>query len=198
MDAAQNRLRDSSDEALADLFRRGGRDSAEAFGLLLERIQPVLRAKVDSAARRAEHHAARDDLLQEAMLGFLSAVTAYRPGKGASFRTFVSVCAANRLESALREGSRLPVNKLPLDEFPEAALPPGCESMDPQDLYAAMEDARRLRDIMRRRLTHLERGVLERFVDGERYSAIAACLGVTPKAVDNALQRARKKLQRYL
>ena len=202
MDAANESLHDVSDEALVDLLRRGqrpddrGARSAQAFGLLLERAQPVIRARTEAALRRAgeDSRVVRDDLLQEGMLGFLNAVAAYRPGKGASFRTFLSVCVANRLESALRKGSKLPLEQ-PLSE---AELPPGSESMDPQDIYAAMEDARRVQDVTQRLLTPLERGVLEAHMDGERYEAIARRLGVSPKAVDNALQRARKKLQRYL
>ena len=187
-------LSERSDEELAGLFLRG-EQSAEAFGLLLERLQPVLHAKVDSARRRAGTNItiARDDLLQEAMLAFLSAVTAYQPGRGASLRTFVSVCVTNRLSAAMRRQAGVPTEQ----ELLESDLPPGYESMDPQDLYAAMEDARRLQNIMQRQLTALERGVLEAHMAGERYEAIAKCLGCTTKAVDNALQRARKKLQRY-
>ena len=187
------RLRGLSDETLAGMFRRGDH-SAQAFGLLLERVMPVIRARTQSALRRSGGALSQDDLLQEGMLGFLSAVSAYREGRGASFRTFVSVCVSNRLSAALRKNAGAPAQ----EELFEAALPPGYESMDPQDIYAAVEDARRMMEIMQRRLTQLERGVLERHMDGERYEAIARNLNLSPKAVDNALQRARKKLLRYL
>jgi len=195
MDSGDVQLEQRSDEALAALFLRGSQ-GAQAFALLLQRLQPVIHARVDSALRRAraDSRIARDDLLQEATLAFLSAVTAYRAGRGASLRTFVSVCVSNRLNAALRKQAGAPNE----EELLEATLPPGYESMDPQDLYAAMEDARRLQDVMQRQLTQLERGVLESHMDGERYEVIARRLGVTPKAVDNALQRAKKKLQRYL
>jgi len=186
---------DISDEALVEMFRRGDR-RAEVFGLLLERALPVIHARADAAIRRAGPNCRipRDDLLQEGTLGFLSAVTAYQAQRGASLRTFISVCVSNRLDSALRKGSKLPSE----EELLDTALPPGCESMDPQDVYAAMEDARRLQDVMQRQLTELERGVLEAWMDSERYEAIAKRLGVPVKTVDNALQRARRKLQRFL
>jgi len=189
-------LSERSDEELAGLFLRE-EQSAAVFGLLLERLAPVLHARTDAALRRAGANdaIARDDLLQEATLAFLSAVTAYQPGRGASLRTFVSVCVTNRLSAALRKQTGVPAEQ---ELFDETALPPGYESMDPQDLYAAMEDARRLQDTMQRQLTALERSVLEAHMAGERYEAIAKQLGCTTKAVDNALQRARKKLQRYL
>ena len=186
-------LREQGDEALAALFLQG-EQSAAAFALLLDRLQPVIHARVDFALRRTDSRVARDDLLQEAMMAFLSAVTAYRAGRGASLRTFVSVCVANRLNASLRKQAGTPAE----EQLRETALPPGYESMDPQDLYAAMEDARRLQDVMQQQLTQLERAVLEFHMDGERYEAIAKQLGCSSKAVDNALQRARKKLQRYL
>ena len=187
-------LHEHGDEALALAFRtnEGGR-GAEAFTLLLDRMAPVLCARTDAALRRSGM-IPRDDLLQEATLAFLSAVTAYRPGKGASLRTFISVCVSNRLSSALRRQAAAPA----LDEFIEAALPPGYETTDPQDLYAAMEQARLLLRTMQSCLTPLERAVLEAHMDGQRYEAIAKALDVSPKTVDNALQRARRKLQRYL
>lgn len=183
--------RECSDEALAELFRQG---AGEAFSLLLERVSPVIHARVDAALRRAGPRVAKDDLLQEAMLGFLSAATAYRPGRGASLRTFVSVCVSNRVSAALRKSAGSALE----EELLESALPPGYEAMDPQDVYVAMEDAQRCLDVMHGRLTGLERAALEGYMDGERYDAIARRLHVTPKTVDNALQRAKRKLQQYL
>lgn len=182
-----SQLRACSDEALAALFREGDK-GAEAFALLLERMSPVLHARVEAAVRRAAPSVARDDLLQEAMLGFLSAITAYRPGRGASLRTFLSVCVANRLTSALRKTATVE------EPLQESDLPPGSEAMDPQDIYAAMEQAQHFREVMQTRLTPLERNALEGCMDGESYETIARRLGVSAKSIDNALQRARAKL----
>ena len=186
-------LQGCSDEVLARLFLQS-EQSTEAFWLLLERLQPVLHAKVDAALRRTGGQIARDDLVQEAMMALLSAITAYKAERGASLRTFVAVCVSNRLQTALRKLKDAPVQ----EELIETVLPPGYESMDPQDLYAAMDDARRLQDVIQRQLTQLERNVLQAHMDGERYDAIAMRLGVTAKAVDNALQRARKKISQAI
>jgi len=184
-------LRNCSDEELVKRFLRN-EQSAEAFGILLERMQPVLHARVNSALRRANSNIVRDDLLQEAMMAFLSAITAYQVGRGASLRTFVSVCVSNRLTSTLRK--QTPEQ----EQLLESALPPGYASMDPQDLYAATEDARRVQDVIQSKLTPLERNVLQAHMEHQDYRTIAQCLEVSGKTVDNALQRARKKLQRYL
>ena len=107
----------SNDEALVGIIQRGDGsgdsakgfgDSAEAFGLLLERTLPVIHARVDFAlahaesGRKAARMGSREDLLQEGKLAFLSAVSSFQPGRGASFRTYVSVCVSHRVASALR------------------------------------------------------------------------------------------------
>jgi len=186
-------LRDCCDETLAGMFMRG-EQSAEAFELLLQRMQPILQARTDAAWQRVGGTIARDDLLQEATMACLSAVTTYQSGRGASLRTFVSVCVSNRLRDALRKHAAAPQ----LEQLLESALPQAYAAMDPQDLYAAMEEARRLQQMMAQQLTMLERNALQAHMDGCDYKATAQALGVSPKTVDNALQRARKKLQKFL
>lgn len=200
---------EASDEALVALIQQGGRDGrsesgAELFGqayaALLERILPVIRARTGALY---DHHCAgraitREDLMQEGMLGFLRAVSAFQPGRGASFRTFAAVCVSNRVISALRRGR--PGGR----DFPqETALlesdsSPAAEAMDPQDVFSAMERTRRIMEAIQNDLTALERSVMEGYLAGERYGAIARRLDITPKAVDNALQRVRRKLREFL
>jgi len=182
-----------SDESLVGMIQ-GGEGSAGAFAELLERSQPVLRARAEAALRRQGKGGAlaREDFLQEGMLGFLSAVSSYRPGRGASFRTYLSVCVNHRIISALRRGARA------ADFPPPVDLPQDISAMDPQDIFSAMEEARRVMEAIQTQLTALERGVMERYLAGERYEAIARGLDISPKAVDNALQRVRRKLRQFL
>lgn len=184
-----------NDEALVRLVQAGGPGSegaacVEAFGLLLERMTPVISARVSILAGSATPQA-REDLMQEGVMGFLSAVSAYAPERGASFRTYASVCAGNRVVSALRR-SGAAAREVPLTE---SDLPVGIAMDDPQEIFFAMEETRRMAELIRDRLTDLERGVLEAFLAGERYEAIAKQMGIGAKTVDNALQRVRKKLQ---
>ena len=183
-------LSECGDETLVSMVQRG-ENSAGAFALLLERSQPVLRARATAALRRQGKDGAhsRDDLLQEGMLGFLSAVSSYRPGRGASFRTYLSVCVNHRIISAMRRAAQVA-------EYSE--LPQDISSMDPQDVFSAMEETRRMMEVIHSQLTALERGVMEYYLAGERYDAIARELNLTPKAVDNALQRVRRKLKQFL
>ena len=201
----ENLAAEASDEALVALIQQGvqSESGAEMFGqayaALLKRMLPVIRAR--TGALYDNHCAGKamtaEDLMQEGMLGFLRAVSAFRPERGASFRTFAAVCVSNRVVSALRRG------QAGGREFPqEAALlesdSSAAAAMDPQDVFSAMERARRIMEAIQNDLTALERGVMEGYLAGERYDAIARRLDVSSKAVDNALQRVRKKLREFL
>jgi len=195
--SAESRFAESDDEALVAVIQRGEGPggTAEAFGLLLERTLPVIHARVDFAASRAVKGrlASREDLLQEGKLAFLSAVSSFQPGKGASFRTYVSVCVSHRVASALRRSA-----KAFEEALPEDFLIPGARTMDPQDIFAAMEETRRIMEAIQSQLSRLERSVIEGYLAGQSYEAIARRLSVGPKTVDNALQRVRKKLRKFL
>jgi len=202
MELPDSSLAARSDEALVGVIQRGDGSediaeglggSAEAFGLLLERTLPVIHARVEFALAHAKSGGAREDLLQEGKLAFLSAVSSFQPGKGASFRTYVSVCVSHRVASALRRSVKV------LEEaLPEDFLIPGARNMDPQDIFAAMEETRRIMEAMHSQLSRLERSVIEGYLAGESYEALARRLNVGPKTVDNALQRVRKKLRKFL
>ena len=186
-----------SDDALAAVIQRGdgSGDSAEAFGLLLERTLPVIHARVDFALAHTDKGrvSAREDLLQEGRLAFFSAVSSFQPNRGASFRTYLAVCVSHRVASALRRSV-----KAYEEALPEDFLIPGARNMDPQDIFAAMEETRRIMEAMHSQLSRLERSVIEGYLAGQSYEAIARRLNVGPKTVDNALQRVRKKLRKFL
>ncbi|MDR1463929.1 MAG: sigma-70 family RNA polymerase sigma factor [Oscillospiraceae bacterium] len=190
MPEEQTLLTHGSDETLAQLAQAG---NAEAFALLIARTVPLAQARAAqffSAGRGAAQTA--EDLAQEGMLGALSAVTTFRPEKGASFRTYASACINNRILSALRRGRSEATVPLPEEDLPARGA-----DADPQDIFSMMEETHRVMEAIRLRLTDLERGVAEAYLAGERYDQIAARLQVTPKAVDNAIQRVRRKLKEF-
>jgi RNA polymerase sporulation-specific sigma factor len=183
-------LTECNDEALAALVCRSER-SAEAFGVLLERTMPVICARVDALADGCGA-AQREDLVQEGVLAFLSAISSYRPERGASFRTFASVCVKNWLISVLRRGAAQE------ELLREDDLPANWAAADPQDIVCARETVRHMREVIREQLSPLERNVLEHYLAGERYDRIARALRTSSKTVDNALQRVRRKLCEFL
>ena len=145
-----------------------------------------------------------EDLIQEGMFGLLSAVRQYDPENGASFHTFAEHCIRKRILSAIRSASRMkhfPLNDgLSLEQLSEevslpfAAIPAFQPS--PEELVLARESTIELFSAFHDRLSGLEKKVLDLFLDGLSYQDIAQRLGKDAKAVDNAVQRIRRKMAR--
>ena len=147
-----------------------------------------------------------EDLIQEGMFGLLSAIRQYDPANGAAFRTFAEHCIRNRLLSAVRSASRLkhfPLNDgLSLEQLSEdtslpfAAIPEFFQP-SPEELVLARESKEELYSAFRDRLSGLEKKVLDLYLDGLSYQDIANRLGKDGKAVDNAVQRIRRKMAQH-
>ncbi|WP_370326975.1 sigma-70 family RNA polymerase sigma factor [Euzebya sp.] len=193
MDApAQSGVRDE------ELVVRARRGDGVALDALLVRYRPVVRAR----ARR--YHLAgadRDDVVQEGMVGLYKAIRDFAPdgvdGRPASFRTFAELCVVRQILTAVRAATRdkhLLLNAaVPL--HPDLPLPadrPG--SGDPAEDLIRRAEAEVVGRVVRQLLSDLEVAVLAGLADGHRYAEIAEALGVTDKAIDNARQRIRRKL----
>ena len=179
-----------------ELAQQAGAGSDQAAGCLIARYLPMAAARAAGCFGPGLEH---QDLVQEGLLGLWSAVRGFDPGRGASFATFAEQCVANRICSAVRRS--LSPRQLPLRDYVSISqeageyavqLPAGS---DPEDVFIAEEDRRLRSRKMRRLLSQREWLVLEQFLKGKTYQEISEELGITPKAVDNALQRVRRKLQ---
>lgn len=169
-------------------IREAAAGDEAAFAAVMHRMTPIIRAQV---ARFAAAGVEDDDLAQEALLGLLAAVRSYSPEGGASFTTYASTCISNRLTSVLRRSASQARHERPLEE--ESDLPADAHS-DPLLRLQDREDADRLLSNLRQRLTELEYQVLLIRLRGGSYREAAARLGISVKAVDNAVQRLRHKL----
>lgn len=184
-----------TDEQLQLLARKGETAAEE---VLLERYirsvricsRPLFLAGGDS-----------EDLFQEGMMGLLSAVREYRSEKNCSFKTFAEVCIQNRLNSAVRSASRkkhAPLNDgVPLDVLSDESKSPSSQLLrDTEEQVLARESANELLSTYSRCLSKFESQVLERYLSGLSNAEIARELGRDSKAIDNAVQRIRRKLAR--
>ncbi len=180
----------TDDEKLVLLACKGDNN---AMAKLISGIVPLVKAR---AAAFAGKNLECEDLMQEGMLGFLSAVYSYKPGGEASFRTYAATCINNRIISSVRSQlskKHMPLNfSLPFREDGADLHDPGA---DPQDILSAQEETERLLRILNEKLSTFERAVLRERLAGKSYEQTAQALHTTVKAVDNALQRAKKKLK---
>ena len=151
---------------------------------------------------------APEDLIQEGMLGLLSAIRQYDPKQNAAFKTYAELCIKNRLLSAVKTDSRLkhnPLNDgLPLDLLlsEESQIPLLAYTelfrRTPEEQVLARENKMELQQSFKRCLSPMERNVLRLYLDGLSYQEIAEQTGKPIKAVDNAIQRIRRKLAQNL
>lgn len=188
-----NQLDRLTDEELSRLSQQG---SDEAAGRLIARYLPMAAAK---AAGYYGPGLEQDDLLQEGLLGLWNAVRHYDPARGCGFGTFASQCVTNRICSAVRQS--LSPRQAPLrdymsispDEEGQAVQLPDAEG--PEASFIRKEDKELRSRKMRALLSPREQSVLELYLRGNTYQEISEHLSISPKAVDNALQRVRRKLQ---
>lgn len=171
----------------------------EAEAALVARYFPLVRSR--AAAFLAAGESGFEDLCQEGMIGLLAAVRAYE-GEKSSFPTFARLCI-DRMLSAVHRGDtrkkRIPRMQISLlDEMHENDLSvklPASEAGDPESILIEREAFERLKLRVQQNLTELESTVLSDYVGGRSYEEIAARRGISAKAVDNALQRIRRKLR---
>ena len=182
--------------ALTDeqLVRLAEGEAEDAFGVLVSRCASMIQQQ---ALRLRRVSIDAEALAQEGFVGLLSAVRTFREGSGASFRTYAAVCIRNRMLSAVRRAcsGELP-SSLYEDLEKEQEVPGGMNGgqADPAQLVVQRENAALLRRRLQETLTDLEYEVLMLFLGAYTYEEIAQRLHLTTKAVDNALQRVRRKL----
>jgi len=147
-----------------------------------------------------------EDLIQEGMLGLLSAIRHYDPVKDTSFRTFAEHCIRNRLFTAIRSAAgnkHTPLNdyvSLESPQFDETQTTTGLGSSpnDPEELLIKRERVNEIYNGISGALSGFESRVLKYYLDGLSYDEIAKEVGKPKKSVDNAVQRIRRKLAQII
>ncbi|MCI8995416.1 MAG: sigma-70 family RNA polymerase sigma factor [Lachnospiraceae bacterium] len=138
----------------------------------------------------------QEDLIQEGMIGLFKAIRDYSPEKIGGFAAFAKLCVARQLYKAVQASNRQ--KHMPLNTYVELSpeLHEGPDSpleQSPEELLIAQEDLLSLQERLRSCLSRFESQVLEQYLEGKNYLEIARELQKSPKSVDNALQRIRRK-----
>ncbi len=141
-----------------------------------------------------------EDLIQEGMFGLLSALRHFDPKRDVSFKTYAERCIVTRLVTAVRTASRFkhrPLNdsiSFESPQFDERQILSTGNLRDPEEMVITRELTEELQSALNEKLSRLERGVLDLYLEGLSYTDIAAKRGISVKSVDNAVQRIRRKL----
>lgn len=186
----ENSKKTLSDEELA--VRAANGDDA-SMALLIAVVTPIAKAKASSFANA---RISGEDLVQEGMLGFLDAVKTFDASKGPSFKAYAEACINNRIVSAVRTNFN---NK---NAALSNAVPYEAETVDitdhtadPANIISEKDETEYLVGLLSSGLSKFEKQVVDLRLLDKSYSQIAEMLGCSEKAVDNAMQRIRKKMR---
>ncbi len=192
------------DEEVVDIARAGSVLDQE---YLINKYRSYVRAKARSYFLIG---ADREDIIQEGMIGLYKAIRDFRSDKLASFKAFAELCITRQIITAIKTATRqkhIPLNSYvslnrPIyDEDSDRTLldiMPGTQVLDPEELLINTEEVGSMETKITEILSDLEWQVLNSYLDGKSYLEIAEDLQRHVKSIDNALQRVKRKLERYL
>lgn len=186
-------------------FAQGGDVVAEEY--LIRKYKDVVRGKAHLYFMVG---ADSEDIMQEGMIGIFKAIKGYNETKQASFRTFAEICINRQIITAIKRATRLkhsPLNtsvslSRPISETdPMKTLEETLSSnsnTDPEALLLLKEELDYIEGNGAEIFSDLELRVWNEFLQGKTYLEIAHITGKTPKAIDNAIQRTKRKMELYL
>ena len=193
-----------SDEDIVALAN-SGHTLAQEF--LIDKYKNFVRAKARSYFLIG---ADKEDIIQEGMIGLYKAIRDFRADKLSSFRAFAELCITRQIITAIKTATRqkhiplnsyISLNKPIYDEDSDRTLLDvisGTRITDPEELVISREEFDNIEAKMSEILSSLEWKVLMFYLEGKSYQEIAKDLGRHVKSIDNALQRVKHKLERYL
>lgn len=192
-----------TDEVLAGLAQAGDR---EAEDILIRRYVEMIRGK---AHLYFIVGADSEDVIQEGMIGLFKAIHDYSGNREATFKTFAELCINRQILTAVKTASRRkhqPLNdsvslSTPVDETGGGTLEEslgGDMASNPEVVFMENTLSSLLTDENSTLFSSMERRVLKEYLAGKKYPEIAQSLGKSYKAVDNAMQRIRKKINEYV
>lgn len=192
------------DEEVVELVHHG---ESEALNYLIHKYKNFVRAKARSYFLIG---ADREDIVQEGMIGLYKAIRDFKEDKLTSFKAFAELCITRQIITAIKTATRqkhIPLNsyvsldKPIYDEESDRTLMDvisGAKILDPEELIINQEKFDDIELKMAELLSDLERKVLVLYLDGRSYQEISEDLNRHVKSIDNALQRVKRKLERYI
>ena len=202
------RYENISDEELIALIRM---DDRSAMDFLLDKYKNLVRKKAKTLYLIGGD---REDLIQEGMIGLYKAIRDYQKEKAASFLTFADLCISRQMYSAIKTSNtkkNQPLNNyisIDLSAYSEdsdatesiayVANIAHARNMNPEEVLIDRENTEWLENRLYERLSEFEREILNLYLKDNNYGQIAKIMNKEPKAIDNGLQRIKKKLNETL
>ena len=199
-----NRLHILTDEQLVKMAQEGSETAEE---ILIEKYKGLVKNKAKTYYITG---ADSEDVVQEGMIGLFKAIRSFDADKQAAFKTFADTCVNSQILSAIKKANRkrhrplnesVSLNKEVDDEKHDISVGDIMQASmdnDPEALLLLQEVVDYLKTYDSGLFSKFEREVWVEKLKGRNYMEIAELLGRSPKSVDNALQRIKKKIVAYL
>ncbi|MGG3955583.1 RNA polymerase sporulation sigma factor SigH [Anoxybacillus kestanbolensis] len=200
----QSRYEQLEDEIIVELVHQG---DSEALDYLIHKYKNFVRAKARSYFLVG---ADREDIVQEGMIGLYKAIRDFKEDKQSSFKAFAELCITRQMITAIKMATRqkhIPLNcyvslDKPIYEDDSARtlmdVLSGAKMTNPEELIINREEFDHMEEKMTELLSDLERKVLLLYLEGRSYQEISEELNRHVKSIDNALQRVKRKLEKYV
>ena len=168
------------------------KDNRNAVNELLFRYTRLIYAK---SRKYAGCSADGDDLFQEGAIALLRAIGSFDVGMNTSFAAYSAVCIENRMKTMLRANAKSMGHIADVSDLNDDEAV--CDNKTPESVYLNKEYFSVLFNQVRSVLSPAELSVFNLYIQGNSYRIIAEKLGVSQKNVDNAMQRARRKIRAF-
>ncbi len=154
--------------------------------------------------------AEQEDIIQEGMIGLFKAIKGFDFDKDVTFKSFADLCIKRQIITAIKASTRqkhiplnsyLSLNKSAFDEETDREVIEQLDMdmiPDPLETITKKETYKSLNLKMSEILSGFEQQVFNEYLNGESYAQIATKLNTHPKAVDNAIQRIKKKVEKHI
>ena len=190
-----------------DIVQLAQEADGAALEFLLNKYKNFVRTKARSYFLIGADH---EDIVQEGMIGLYKAIRDYRKDKLKSFRAFAELCITRQIITAIKTATRQ--KHIPLNNYVSLNRPIYDEDSDrtlldviteeipsnPEEMLIDREDLSVIEGRIGEMLSDLEKEVLVRYMEGKSYVEISEETGRHVKSIDNALQRIKRKLLKYL
>ena len=188
-----------SDEGLIARLKKG---ETEIMDYILDKYKPLVRKRANALYLIGGD---TDDLIQEGMIGLFKAIQDYAQERETSFYHFAELCIVRQMYTAVEASRRkkhAPLNSyISLydnsgeDGMALADVLAGEADKDPEHLLIGRESIRQRLDTLAQNLSKMEKQVFDYMLEGFSYRQIADKMGKSPKAIDNAIQRMKGKIE---
>lgn len=199
------RFAEMSDEEIVE--EANSADSVLAQEYLLHKYRNFVRGKAKSYFLIG---AEREDIIQEGMIGLYKAIRDFRNDKQTSFRSFAELCVTRQIITAIKTATRQ--KHIPLNSYVSLNKPiyekdsdrtlldvisSGTRVVNPEEMIVRREEFIEIKNKMNTILSDLEWEVFMNYLDGKSYQETAKELHRHIKSIDNALQRVKRKVEKY-